>query len=52
MNLLSQCKINDVTEDSMILYLYSNVRGNGFDSKFDCYVKIDQIGTCELPFNL
>lgn len=52
MNSLSQCKISDVTEDSMILHLYFIVRGNGFDSKFDCYVKIDQIGTCELPFNL
>lgn len=52
MNSLSQCKISDVTEDSMILYLYFNVRGNDFDSKTDCYVKIDQIDTCELPFNL
>lgn len=52
MNSLSQCKISDVTEDSMILYLYFNMRGNGFDSKTDCYVKIDQIDTCELPFNL
>lgn len=52
MNSLSQCKISDVTEDSMILHLYSNLRGNGFDSEPDCYVKIDQIGTCELPFNL
>ena len=52
MNSLSQCKISDVTEDSMILYLYFNVRGNGFDSKTDYYVKIDQIDTCELPFNL
>ncbi len=52
MNSLSQCKINDVTEGSMILYLYFNVRGNGFDSKSNCYVKIDRIGTCELPFNL
>lgn len=52
MNSLSQCKISDMTEGSMVLYLYSNVRGNGFDSKSDCYVKIDQIGTCELLFNL
>lgn len=52
MNSLSQCKISDVTEDSMILYLYFNVRGNGLDLKSDCYVKIDQIGNCELPFNL
>lgn len=51
-NSLSGFQISNVTDTSFTCHAQSNYSGNGFNVKTDNYLVFDQIGTCELPFNL
>lgn len=51
-NSLTGFQISNVTDTSFACHAASTYNGNGFTVKTENYLIFDQIGTCELPYNL
>lgn len=51
-NSLSSFKIDVVDDSSFKLNTQGTIKGNGFDVKSSSYFTFDQLGTCEIPYDL